>query len=300
MAFAKVNGVNLYYAENGEGVPLVFVHEFAGDYRSWKHQVHHFSRRYKVITYNARGYPPSDVPEDPQAYSQDLAMEDLRGLLDHLGLEKAHIVGFSMGGSAALVFGLKYPERAHSLVIAGTGSGSTGNRADFIRDVEYVARLFENEGMEKVAEFYTRGPNRVQFAEKEPRGWREFYELFCSGSAKGHALTMMGVQRHRPSIYDLQEGMKKLTVPTLVMMGDEDEPCLETGLFMKRTIPSAALIVFPKTGHTLNLEEPELFNSTLQTFISQVEAGQWSLRNPDSLSGSTVLNPKELKKASTS
>ena len=300
MAFAKVNGVNLYYEETGKGVPLVFVHEFAGDYRSWENQVRHFSRRYRVIIYNARGYPPSDVPEDPQAYSQDLSMEDLRGLLDHLGLDKAHIVGFSMGGSAALVFGLKYPERAHSLVIAGTGSGSTGRRADFLRDVDYVASRFESEGMEKVAEFYTRGPNRVQFEEKDPQGWKLFYEVFRSGSAKGHAYTMRGVQGTRPSIYELEEDLKKLRVPTLIMVGDEDEPCLEPGLFMKRTILSAGLVIFPKTGHTLNLEEPELFNSSLMNFLTQVESGNWRLRNPDSLSGSSVLNPKELEKAGKS
>ena len=297
MPLAKVNGVNLYYEEHGKGTPLVFIHEFAGDYRSWSPQVRHFARRYRVIVFNARGYPPSEVPEDAALYSQDIAVADLLGLLDHLKLDKAHIVGFSMGGSAALIFGLRHPQRARSLAIVGAGSGSTGKKADFVRDVEYVAGRFESEGMDKVAEFYTRGPNRVQFEEKDPHGWREFYENFKRSSAKGHALTMLGVQRNRPSVYELEAEMKQLTVPTLIVVGDEDEPCLEPGLFMKRTIPSAGLVIFCKTGHTMNLEEPDLFNRTIQDFVTQVDAGRWTLRNPASVSRSAVLSPDEAQRA---
>lgn len=297
MPTVDVNGVNLHYEEEGRGTPVVFVHEFAGDCRSWEAQMRFFNRRYRCIAYNARGYPPSDVPEEPTAYSQEIHMEDLRGLLDALGIDSAHIVGFSMGGSCALQFGVTYPERARSLVIAGTGSGSTGSREAFVRDTEYVAKRFLEEGIEKVAEFYTRGPNRVQFEDKDPRGWREFYEQFRNSSAKGHALTMLGVQRNRPSVYDFEAQLKEQRVPTLIAVGDEDDPCLEAGLFLKRTIPSAAMVMFPKTGHTLNLEEPDLFNETLLRFFTQVDAGRWTLRNPKSLSKSTVLSPDEVAKA---
>lgn len=293
MPTANINGVSLYYEEHGEGIPLIFIHEFAGDYRSWLPQVRHFARRYRTITYNARGYPPSDVPQDPAAYSQDIAVADLVGLMDHLGIDKAHVVGFSMGGSAALIFGVRHAERARSLVIAGTGSGSSGKKEDFIRDVEYVANRFFNEGMDTVADFYTRGPNRVQFEEKDPLGWQEFYDNFRGSSAQGHGLTMLGVQRNRPSVHDLEAELKQMTIPSLIIVGDEDEPCLEPGLFLKRTIPSAALVTFPKTGHTLNLEEPELFNRTVQDFLGQVDAGRWTLRNPKSLSRSAVLSPDE-------
>src|SRR5882724_6950562 len=104
MPLASVDGVKLYYEEAGQGLPLVFVHEFAGDYRSWRPQVQFFSRRYRAIAYNARGYPPSDVPEDPKAYSQDRAAEDIRGFLDALGIKKAHVCGLSKGGYATLHF----------------------------------------------------------------------------------------------------------------------------------------------------------------------------------------------------
>lgn len=299
MATAQINNVEIFYERTGEGTPLVFLHEFAGDYRSWEIQVRFFARRYAVVTYNARGYPPSGVPEDPSDYSQDIAVEDLRGLLDHLQIEQAHIVGFSMGGSAALSFGLKYPQRARSVTIAGTGSGSSrsGDNAAFLRDMEYVIQRFEKEGMDKVSEFYTSGPNRVQFQDKDARGWREFNAQFRDGSARGHANTMRGVQSKRPSVYELEKQLQAMSVPLLIMIGDEDQPCLEPGLFLKRTVPSAALTVFPKTGHNINQEEPDLFNRSLLDFITQVDGGRWTLRNPASLSGSAVLNPAEMEKA---
>jgi pimeloyl-ACP methyl ester carboxylesterase len=299
MATARINDVELFYEQTGEGTPLVFLHEFAGDYRSWETQVRFFSRRNAVVTFNARGYPPSDVPEDPDAYSQAIAVEDLRSLLDHLEIRRVHVVGFSMGGSAALAFGLKYPERARSITIAGTGSGSSpgGDNAQFLRDMDYVAQRFESEGMEKVSEFYTSGPNRVQFKDKDLRGWQEFNAQFRDSSAKGHANTMRGVQRKRPSVYALEAGLKAMTVPLMIMVGDEDEPCLEPGLYLKRTVPSAALSVFPKTGHNINQEEPDLFNRVLLDFITQVDGDRWTLRNPASLADSAVLNPAELGKA---
>ena len=293
MPTAQVNGLSLFYEEVGEGAPLVFVHEFAGEARSWHLQVRFFARRYRTIAYNARGYPPSDVPEDPKAYSQDQAADDIRGLLDALDIRKAHICGLSMGGYATLHFGLRYPERALSLVVAGAGYGSVpGEREKFRRDVEETARRFERDGMTAVAEFYTKGPTRVQFKDKDPAGWQEFYDMFCAQSAKGHALTMRGVQMSRPSVYELEAAMERMTVPTLIVTGDEDEPCLEPAIFMKRKIRSSGLVVMPKAGHTVNLEDPETFNRAVLDFLTAVDAGRWPMRNPASLSASAILPPE--------
>jgi len=293
MPTAQVNGVSLFYEEAGDGTPLVFVHEFAGEARSWHLQVRFFARRYRTISYNARGYPPSDVPEDPKAYSQDQAADDIRGLLDALGIRRAHVCGLSMGGYATLHFGLRYPERALSLVVAGAGYGSVpGERERFRRDVEETALRFERDGMKAVAEFYTKGPTRVQFMDKDPAGWREFYDMFCAQSAKGHALTMRGVQMSRPSVYELEAGMERMTVPTLIVTGDEDEPCLEPALFMKRKIRSSGLVVMPRAGHTVNLEDPDAFNRAVLDFLTAVDAGRWPLRNPASVSASAILPPE--------
>lgn len=289
MPTARVEGITLAYEEAGQGLPLVFVHEFAGDARSWEPQLRFFARRYRVIAYNARGYPPSDVPEDPAAYSQAQAVEDLRGLLDHLGIARAHVCGLSMGGFATLHFGLTYPERALSLAVAGCGYGSGEDRERFRREVEEVARRLETEGMAAVAEVYALGPTRVQFQRKDPRGWAAFRDQLAAGSARGRALTLRGVQATRPSLFELEARLARLEVPTLIMTGDEDEPCLEPALYLKRTIPTAGLVVFPHTGHTLNLEEPEGFNRALLDFLAAVDAGCWPRRDPRSRGGSVVL-----------
>ena len=290
MPKASVNGVNLYYEVTGTGYPLLFAHEFAGDYRSWEPQVRYFARRYQVVTYNARGYPPSDVPEDVNAYSQELAAKDIVGLLQHLNIPQAHIVGLSMGGYAVLHVGLSYPSVARSLVVAGCGYGSVaGERERFQQDSRRVAERFQREGMRAVAEVYARGPTRVQFEDKDPRGWREFAEQLAEHSAVGSALTLLGVQGRRPSVYALEAQMRQMRVPTLIVTGDEDEPCLEPGLFMKRAIPAAGLVVLPKSGHTVNIEEPEAFNRVVSDFLTAVEAGKWGARNPASLSASAIL-----------
>ena len=294
MPTARVDGIGLFYEEVGGGVPLVFVHEFAGDYQSWHLQVRFFARRYRTIAYNARGYPPSEVPKDPAAYSQERAAEDIRGLLDALGSRKAHICGLSMGGYATLHFGLRHPDRALSLVVAGAGYGSVaGERERFKKDVEETARRFVDDGIVAVADFYTKGPTRVQLMDKDPKGWRELYDQFVAQSAEGHALTMRGVQMNRPSVYELEKGLERLEVPTLIVTGDEDEPCLEPALYLKRKIRSSGLLVLPKSGHTVNLEEPEAFNRAVLDFLTAVDAGRWPLRNPRSISQSAILPPDQ-------
>jgi len=169
------DGVKLYYEETGKGIPIVFIHEFAGDYRSWEQQVRYFARYYRCITVNARGYPPSDVPKDGAKYSQDRARDDIRAVLDALKIDKAHIVGLSMGGFATLHFGFTYPDRARSLVIAGCGYGAEPDkRAQFAAEAEASAKRFEDLTMAKAAEAYALGPTRVQHQNRDPRGWREF------------------------------------------------------------------------------------------------------------------------------
>lgn len=273
MPTARINDVNLYYEVYGQGVPIVWSHEFAGDWRSWEPQVNFFSRRYRVVTYNARGYPPSDVPESPDAYSQEQSVDDLCGLLDHLDIETAHVAGLSMGGSVALNFGIKYPNRARSLIVAGAGSGSSDPEA-FRDSVNQFARRMERDGMSGVDEL-SRNPNRLALLRKDPRGWQKMADGFKEHSPVGSANTFRKVQGLRPSIFSLEDRLQTLMVPTLIMVGDEDEGCLDPGIFMKRKIPHAGLAVFPKSGHLINLEEPALFNALVMDFVSAVDAGKW-------------------------
>jgi pimeloyl-ACP methyl ester carboxylesterase len=282
------DGVRLYYEEAGSGTAIIFVHEFAGDHRSWEPQMRYFSRRYRCITFSARGFPPSDVPDDLASYSQEWARDDVIAVLDHLRVDKAHVIGLSMGGFATLHVGLKHPARARSLVIGGCGYGAQpGAEESFRAECEAAAAAFDAEGP-KATEKYALGPTRVQFQNKNPRAWREFADQLASHSPKGSALTLRGVQMRRPMLYQLVEDMKKIDVPTLVMTGDEDDPCLEASLLMKRSIPTAGLLVMPRAGHTINIEDPEAFNAAVADFLAAVEAGRWERRDPRSL-GSGIL-----------
>jgi pimeloyl-ACP methyl ester carboxylesterase len=288
MAFLTTDdNVKLYYEDTGTGTPVVFVHEFAGDYRSWEPQVRNFARRYRCIAYNARGWTPSEVPQDVAAYSQARARDDIRCVLDHLKIGKAHVVGLSMGGFATLHFGLTYPDRALSLVVAGAGYGAEKDQRErFRNEAVVIAGKLEKEGMAAFAEAYAYGPTRVQFQNKDSRGFAEFKRQLAEHSAKGAANTQLGVQRERPSIFDLEPQLKTLKVPTLILNGDEDWPCLLPGVFMKRMIPSAGLQLIPNSGHTINIEEPDAFNAALAAFWAQVDAGRWPMRDPRAVSES--------------
>lgn len=289
MPYADAEGAKLYYEETGSGFPIVFVHEFAGDLRSWEPQLRYFARFYRCIAYNARGFPPSDVPEQPSLYSQDIATDDIAAVMRGAGIENAHVVGLSMGGFAAAHFAMRYGALARSVVIAGCGYGADpAKRTQFKTEAETTADRLEREGMEKMSAVYGSGPTRVQLENKDPRGYREFLQQLAEHSVQGSANTLRGVQAVRPSLYGLEDELKAVDVPVLIVTGDEDEPCLDPGLFMKRTIPTSGLVVIPKTGHACNLEEPEAFNAALREFFLKVENGKWGRRDPRSVSRSIL------------
>ena len=290
----RINGVRLYYEITGEGTPIVFVHEFAGDLTSWEPQIRFFSRRYQTVSYNARGYPPSEVPKDLSSYSQDIATDDLAGIIKTLKLPPAHVVGLSMGAYTTLHLGLRYPEVARSLVVAGCGYGSEPEeRTTFQRDAQELAHRLETEGMEKIGKIYASGPTRVQFQRKDQRGYADFVRNLLTHSAKGSANTMRAIQAVRPSLYDLTDDLKKVKLPTLILSGDEDWPCLKTNIFLKKTIPTSAVAVLPNSGHAINLEEPLFFNSIVQDFITQVDCGRWPRRDLKAISASAIFSRKE-------
>ena len=275
------DGVKLYYEEAGQGTPVLFVHEFMGEYRSWEAQLRYFSRRYRCIAYNARGYPPSDVPGQVADYSFEHQRAGILAMLDGLDIDKAHVVGLSMGAFATFYFGMQWPGRALSLTLAGIGSGSMpASREKFKRESEAAADQLLAEGWEKNAALRGASPTRVQLQNKNPRGFAEFIDLVKRHSDQGSALTLKGYQALLPSLGDFVEQMASCTLPTLIISGDEDEPCLDASLMLKRHMPSAGLVFMPQTGHACNLEEPELFNMLCEKFFHQVESGQYRMRDP--------------------
>ena len=278
------DNVRLYYEEVGIGTPILFVHEFASDHRGWEPQMREFGKRYRCIAYSARGYTPSDVPADGSAYSYKHVMRDAVAVLDHLKIERAHLIGLSMGGYTSLQVALNHPGRVLSLVLAGTGSGSERwYTEEFHKASRALGDQFEREGSAAVARTYGASASRVPFEIKDPRGFAEFRDRLAEHDARGSANTSRGFQGARPSLYDFEAEIKKLTVPALVVVGDEDDRCIEPGLFLQQTLAASGLVMFPKTGHVVNLEEPDLFNQVVGDFLARVEAGRWRARDPRSL-----------------
>jgi len=289
MPYADSNGVKLYYEEAGRGVPIVFVHEFADDLYGWEDQIRYFSRRYRCVAFNARGYPPSDVPKSASKYSQAIATADVANVMRHLKIRKAHIIGCSMGGYATVHFGLTYPRMALSLTAIGVGFGSDPDkRAQFMRDNAVMIKRFLELGTKEAIRPYQVGPSRVQFQNKDPRAFAHFCTEFAKHSALGSANTLTGVQGRRPTIYSLERKFRQLKVPLHMVSGDEDDNCLEPGIFIKRVCPSATLTVVAGTGHAVNLEEPALFNRITAEFLAQVDSGRWRPRDVRSLGKSTM------------
>ena len=273
--------VKLYYEEVGQGTPILFVHEFAGDHRSWEAQLRAFGKRYRCIAYAARGYKPSDIPDDPNAYSYRHVMRDAIAVLDHLKIAQAHLIGLSMGGYTVLQVTLNHADRVRSMVLAGTGSG--GERwytEEFHKRSRAIATQFEREGAAAVAQTYGRGPSRIPFELKDPRGFAEFASQLAEHDAKGSGHMSRGFQGARPSLYDFEDDIRKLSTPALIVVGDEDERCIEPALCLKNWLLASGLVVLPKTGHAVNLEEPDLFNQLVGDFVSRVDAGSWRPRDP--------------------
>ena len=283
---AKVSapdGVKLHVEEVGSGTPVVFVHEYAGDYRSWEPQVRHFCRQHRCVTYSQRGYPPSDVPSDPARYSQDSARDDVIAVMDALGIDKAHVVGHSMGAYTALHVGIRYPRRCLSVTAAGCGWGSApdiGKREAMKALAAETGKMFAEEGIASAAAKYADAPMRQAFKHKDPRGWAEFARMLAEHSAEGHAHTMLNLQLKRPTLWEMEDELKRFSVPLLVIVGDEDDWCVDGSIYLRRTVPTAGLYVVPRTGHTLTSEEPEKFNAALAEFFAEAERGRWLAHKP--------------------
>ena len=279
----STDGTRLYYEEAGTGTPVVFVHEFAGDYRTWEPQMRHFARGHRCVTFSARGYPPSDVPDDPARYGQEIARGDVIAIMDALGIVSAHIVGHSMGAYTALHVGIRNRDRCISVTAAGCGWGSVADPAEreAMRKVAAEnAKLFTENGIAEAAAIYAENPTRHSHKYKDPRGFAEFARMLAEHSAQGHALTMSMLQAKRPTLWDMEADLRRFSVPLLVIVGDEDESCLEGSLFLKRTVPTAGLLVVPRSGHNITSEEPAAFNAALADFFAAAEAGRWLAHRP--------------------
>lgn len=269
---ASSGDITLFYRSVGKGEPILFIHEYAGDHRSWDDQIRYFSRYFQCITFNARGYPPSDVPEDPEDYSMQQAAKDAMAVLHTLNIDKAHIVGLSMGSFATLQMALDYPQACRSITVVGTGTGSEPESHHEYKNIfKRSAQQIKDLGMTEYVEQYALGPARQTLLNKDPVGWHLFKKHMAEHSPIGCRNTLIGVQSGRPSLWDLKDDLANIDIPALLMTGDQDLPTLQTHLMLNQLLKRSGLAILPRSGHAINIEEPALFNQLLQDFLFSVQ-----------------------------
>ncbi len=279
MPYAHAPGARLYYEDTGAGTPIVFVHETCADLRSWEAQVRWLSRGYRCIAYNARGYCGSDLGADPSTHDHHRLSEDIGVVMDAAGIDRAFVVGHSMGAYMAAHFMARHPDRLLGVVLEGLGAGSD-DPAAFRQATLSMAASLRRDGVESLVEQMVRGPNRVQFMAKDPRGFAQFLAHLREIGPEALANIHEYCHSRRPSIFALEASLRACEVPALIVVGDEDTPCIEPAVFLKGALAAAGLWVCPKTGHSVSMEEPALFNAAVQTFLQGVESGRWRARDP--------------------
>jgi len=273
MSQAKAaDGTKLYYEVQGSGPAIVFVHELAGTCRSFDAQVAALKPRFQCITFNARGYPPSDVPSSAESYSQDIAAADIGAVMDAVGVRDAHVMGVSMGSAAALQFALANPKRVRSAILCSIGSGSDAKPDEYVANMEAMAARVEKNGAAQIRENFTTSPARVKLKEKNPAEFEKFLAELAQFSVLGLTNTMRGVQKRRPPLYAHKDKIAAMTIPALVVLGGDDAGCAKPSQFLKETLPDARLEILPNTGHGVNIEEPARVNRMVAEFIDAVEA----------------------------
>lgn len=270
MIITTSDGVRLYCESEGEGTPIVFVHEFSGTCRSFDLQRAALRKGHRCISFNARGYPPSDVPPDVSLYSQEIAARDIVAVMGGLGLPNAHLVGVSMGAASSLQVALKHPNRVLSATLASIGTGSDAKPEENHAGMEAMAKLIESQGTAGLAATLGNSPARRRLKDRNPAEFTRFIDELKTLSVHGMANTMRGVQKKRPSIYADAEQLARLEVPVLILFGGDDAGCRGPSLFLQQTVPNARLHEFPQTGHLVNLERADMFNDLVSRFLVEV------------------------------
>ncbi|MBI4302458.1 MAG: alpha/beta fold hydrolase [Chloroflexi bacterium] len=233
MPTAKVNGVELYYEVHGQGYPVVLINGFTGTTEGWTPQIAPLSSKYRLILHDVRGHGRSESPPSADAYSPDIVAEDLRQLLDTLGVKEAVVGGLSMGGYLSLRFHLRYPERVAALILADTGPGyrNPARQAAWNQQYEERAQALEKEGKIGLA----------------------------------HVGRRVVTQRDSLVI----ESLSQIKVPTLIIVGEGDAAFLAAADYMEKVIPGAQRVTLHGAGHAANRDNAEAFNQAIMDFLSQ-------------------------------
>lgn len=245
------DGVNIYYEDHGTGPAVLLSHGYSATTRMWAGQVEALKDRYRVITWDMRGHGQSDSPDDPKAYSEAATVDDIAGILNHLGIDKAVIGGLSLGGYMSLAFNLAHPSMVRALMLFDTGPGyknPVGREGWNVTAVKR-AETFEAKGLDALG-----GSAEVRVSQHR--------------SAQGLAHAARGMLAQFDS--RIIQSLEHIAVPTLVLVGEKDQPFLGATDYMANKIPGCTKVMIPEAGHAANLDQPAAFNAAVEAFLASL------------------------------
>jgi pimeloyl-ACP methyl ester carboxylesterase len=251
MPQALINGIAVHYEDSGSGPAVFLTHGYAAAGAMWERQRKPLNEAgYRLVSWDMRGHAETESPDDPAQYSEALTLADMSALMDMLGIERAVVGGLSLGGFMSLAFQLAHPERVQALVLCDTGPGyrSDEARAKWNRMAERSAVNFEEKGLDAAG----RSPE-VQAAVKHHK------------SAAGLAHSARGMLAQVDS--RVIDYLPEIDIPTLIIVGENDEPYHDASRYMQSKIPGARLEMIPDAGHAANMDQPEAFNRVLLEFL---------------------------------
>lgn len=271
MKVARVNGIALSYTVDGQGPPLVLIHGLACGKRMWLRQVRALREAFTVITYDQRGHGLSTAPDGHEHYSGPHLTQDLLGLLDHLEVDRAHLLGFSLGGGPAIAAAVSCPERVAGLVLAGVGSG-----ADNVTLIPSTVRrwvdLASRGGMGALADEMLRSEFFKTYAQRSARDRCHMRALIMATPLHGLVFTLSEVLAKRRSVFRMDATLKRIRARTLVLRGERDNVCRASSKVLAAAIPGASYLRMPDVGHTAPLEAPQQFNAAVRAFLLEEPA----------------------------
>jgi len=271
------DGVGIGYQDRGVGDPIVFVHEFGGEPARWGHQVAYLKDDYRCITYAARGFFPSDIPDTITLYGQAQATDDLLALIEHLDLDRVHLAGTSMGSFTSLDFTLKFPDRVRSLTLVGNSSGPRDETEREKYRTQWVSeeiRHRERAGSRGAVEILENDLAYASLQRRLPDEWKGYAERLSAQSVTGALNILKTLHWDRRSIWNDEERLRAITCPVLMVHGDEDYFLVgETNVYLEAVLPDATRVLFEQTGHLVNIERADRFNRLMEDHLLRAKNG---------------------------
>lgn len=265
-----VNGVNYHVETAGEGRPLLLLHGFTGSVRTWDRFVPDWSRLWRTVAVDLIGHGGTDAPEDPDRYTMEQTVRDLTGILDALGIAEAAVLGYSMGGRAALSLAMLQPDRVSGLILESTSPGleTPEERQARIRQDEALAERILREGLERFVDYWENLPLFAGLKRLPPELQQRIRDQRLSNRPLGLANSLRGMGTGRqPSWW---ASLRSLPMPVLLLAGEQDAKFMDIAGRMGSAIPHATFVAVPNAGHTVHVEQAELFDTIVKEFLSGI------------------------------